>query len=187
MCYMGYPTSLWRDSFLIFPWSPATRSRVIRWVPPLVRRLFDDRRAAVCTGGTWCPPVSGTAMSEPNAGSDVVSMRTRADRRGDRYVLNGSKMNTLRDAAKEVVASIDDLVRRIAGCRRCWRQRRRGIRRELRRYCGRGLLRSNHCRRGWRRQDHDRFNMAAAPRGLWMADVSVKVQKRKREWDTMRL
>ncbi len=32
------------------------------------------------------------AMSEPNAGSDVVSMRTRADRQGDRYILNGSKM-----------------------------------------------------------------------------------------------
>jgi isovaleryl-CoA dehydrogenase len=32
------------------------------------------------------------AMSEPNSGSDVVSMRTRADRKGDRYVLNGSKM-----------------------------------------------------------------------------------------------
>jgi isovaleryl-CoA dehydrogenase len=32
------------------------------------------------------------AMSEPGSGSDVVSMRTRADRRGDRYVLNGSKM-----------------------------------------------------------------------------------------------
>ncbi|MBF9234191.1 isovaleryl-CoA dehydrogenase [Microvirga alba] len=32
------------------------------------------------------------AMSEPGSGSDVVSMRTRADKRGDRYVLNGSKM-----------------------------------------------------------------------------------------------
>jgi isovaleryl-CoA dehydrogenase len=31
-------------------------------------------------------------MSEPGAGSDVVSMRTRADRKGDRFVLNGSKM-----------------------------------------------------------------------------------------------
>ena len=31
-------------------------------------------------------------MSEPGAGSDVVSMRTRADRKGDRYVLNGAKM-----------------------------------------------------------------------------------------------
>ncbi len=32
------------------------------------------------------------AMSEPNAGSDVVSMRLRADKRGDRYILNGTKM-----------------------------------------------------------------------------------------------
>ena len=32
------------------------------------------------------------AMSEPGAGSDVVSMRLRAEKKGDRYVLNGSKM-----------------------------------------------------------------------------------------------
>jgi isovaleryl-CoA dehydrogenase len=36
--------------------------------------------------------VGALAMSEPGAGSDVVSMRTRAVKRGDRYVLNGSKM-----------------------------------------------------------------------------------------------
>ena len=36
--------------------------------------------------------VGGLAMSEPGAGSDVVSMKTRAERRGDRYVLNGNKM-----------------------------------------------------------------------------------------------
>ena len=36
--------------------------------------------------------VGALAMSEPGAGSDVVSMRLRADRRGDRYVLNGNKM-----------------------------------------------------------------------------------------------
>ncbi|SMG02873.1 isovaleryl-CoA dehydrogenase [Burkholderia singularis] len=36
--------------------------------------------------------VGALAMSEPNAGSDVVSMKLRADRRGDRYVLNGAKM-----------------------------------------------------------------------------------------------
>jgi isovaleryl-CoA dehydrogenase len=36
--------------------------------------------------------VGGLAMSEPNAGSDVVSMTTRAEKKGDRYVLNGTKM-----------------------------------------------------------------------------------------------
>jgi isovaleryl-CoA dehydrogenase len=36
--------------------------------------------------------VGALAMSEPGAGSDVVGMRLRADKRGDRYVLNGSKM-----------------------------------------------------------------------------------------------
>ncbi len=36
--------------------------------------------------------VGALAMSEPGAGSDVVGMRTRADKRGDRYVLNGNKM-----------------------------------------------------------------------------------------------
>lgn len=36
--------------------------------------------------------VGALAMSEPGAGSDVVSMRLRAEKRGDRYVLNGTKM-----------------------------------------------------------------------------------------------
>ena len=36
--------------------------------------------------------VGALAMSEPGAGSDVVSMKTRAEKNGDRYVLNGSKM-----------------------------------------------------------------------------------------------
>jgi isovaleryl-CoA dehydrogenase len=36
--------------------------------------------------------VGALAMSEPDAGSDVVSMQLRAEKKGDRYVLNGSKM-----------------------------------------------------------------------------------------------
>ena len=43
---------------------------------------------ALCAGTT----VGALAMSEPGAGSDVVSMRLRAEKRNDRYVLNGSKM-----------------------------------------------------------------------------------------------
>ncbi|HLI13267.1 MAG TPA: isovaleryl-CoA dehydrogenase [Alphaproteobacteria bacterium] len=36
--------------------------------------------------------VGALAMSEPGAGSDVVGMKLRAERKGDRYVLNGNKM-----------------------------------------------------------------------------------------------
>jgi isovaleryl-CoA dehydrogenase len=36
--------------------------------------------------------VGALAMSEPGAGSDVVSMRLRAEKHGDRFVLNGTKM-----------------------------------------------------------------------------------------------
>ena len=41
----------------------------------------------LCTG----EHVGALAMSEPNAGSDVVSMGLRADRKGDCYLLNGNK------------------------------------------------------------------------------------------------
>jgi isovaleryl-CoA dehydrogenase len=42
----------------------------------------------LCSGKT----VGALAMSEPGSGSDVVSMALRADKKNDRYVLNGSKM-----------------------------------------------------------------------------------------------
>jgi isovaleryl-CoA dehydrogenase len=36
--------------------------------------------------------IGALAMSEPNAGSDVVSMKLRAEKKGDKYILNGNKM-----------------------------------------------------------------------------------------------
>ncbi|MDV6326629.1 isovaleryl-CoA dehydrogenase [Idiomarina sp. PL1-037] len=42
----------------------------------------------LCTG----EHVGALAMSEPNAGSDVVSMKLRAEKKGDKYILNGNKM-----------------------------------------------------------------------------------------------
>ncbi|WP_286272618.1 isovaleryl-CoA dehydrogenase [Thalassotalea hakodatensis] len=42
----------------------------------------------LCTG----EHIGALAMSEPNAGSDVVSMKLRAEKQGDKYILNGNKM-----------------------------------------------------------------------------------------------
>lgn len=42
----------------------------------------------LCTG----EHLGALAMSEPGSGSDVVSMKTRAEKKGDRYILNGNKM-----------------------------------------------------------------------------------------------
>ncbi|MDW3684020.1 isovaleryl-CoA dehydrogenase [Cupriavidus sp. CV2] len=53
-----------------------TASQKAKYLPKLV-------------SGDW---IGALAMSEPNAGSDVVSMKLRADFKGDHYVLNGSKM-----------------------------------------------------------------------------------------------
>ena len=43
---------------------------------------------ALCTG----EKIGALAMSEPNAGSDVVSMKLKAEKKGDNYILNGNKM-----------------------------------------------------------------------------------------------
>ena len=43
---------------------------------------------ALCSG----EHIGALAMSEPEAGSDVVGMRLRAERQGDDFILNGNKM-----------------------------------------------------------------------------------------------
>lgn len=58
-----------------------------------IRRWGNDAQKekylpALCSGET----VGALAMSETGAGSDVVSMKLRAEKRNDRFVLNGSKM-----------------------------------------------------------------------------------------------
>lgn len=52
----------------------------------------DDQKTRYLTKLVTGEHVGALAMSEPGAGSDVVSMRLKAEKKGDRYVLNGSKM-----------------------------------------------------------------------------------------------
>jgi isovaleryl-CoA dehydrogenase len=56
------------------------------------RNGSEDQKRRYLPGLISGEHVGSLAMSEPGAGSDVVSMKTRADKRGDRWVLNGSKM-----------------------------------------------------------------------------------------------
>ena len=50
-----------------------------------------NRSATICRGSSRAAQIGALAMSEPGAGSDVVSMKLKAERKGDRYILNGSK------------------------------------------------------------------------------------------------
>lgn len=52
----------------------------------------DEQKRRFLPGLISGEQVGALAMSESEAGSDVLSMRSRAERRGDHYVLNGSKM-----------------------------------------------------------------------------------------------
>jgi isovaleryl-CoA dehydrogenase len=60
-------------------------NQINRWGTPEQKAAF---LPALCSG----EKVGALAMSESGSGSDVVSMRLRAEKRNDRYVLNGSKM-----------------------------------------------------------------------------------------------
>ena len=60
-------------------------NQINRWGTPDQKRKY---LPALCSGET----VGSLAMSESGSGSDVVSMKLRAQKRNDRYVLNGTKM-----------------------------------------------------------------------------------------------
>jgi len=60
-------------------------NQINRWATPAQKEKY---LPGLCSG----EKVGALAMSETGAGSDVVSLRLRAEKRNDRYVLNGSKM-----------------------------------------------------------------------------------------------
>jgi isovaleryl-CoA dehydrogenase len=61
-------------------------------VNQIKRNGSEEQRRRYLPGLISGESIGALAMSEPNAGSDVVSMKLRAERRGDRYILNGTKM-----------------------------------------------------------------------------------------------
>ncbi|OYW79706.1 MAG: acyl-CoA dehydrogenase, partial [Asticcacaulis sp. 32-58-5] len=61
-------------------------------VNQIVRNGNEDQKARYLPKLISGEHIGALAMSEPGAGSDVVSMTLRADKRGDHYVLNGTKM-----------------------------------------------------------------------------------------------
>jgi len=60
-------------------------NQIRRWGTPEQKERY---LPALCSGET----VGALAMSEPGAGSDVVSLRLAAEKKNDRYILNGTKM-----------------------------------------------------------------------------------------------
>lgn len=60
-------------------------NQINRWATPAQKEKY---LPALCSG----EKVGALAMSESGAGSDVVSLKLRAEKRNDRYVLNGTKM-----------------------------------------------------------------------------------------------
>jgi isovaleryl-CoA dehydrogenase len=61
-------------------------------VNQLRRNGTDEQKEKYLPGLISGDNVGALAMSEPGAGSDVVSMRLRAEKRNDRFILNGNKM-----------------------------------------------------------------------------------------------
>jgi alkylation response protein AidB-like acyl-CoA dehydrogenase len=61
---------------------------------PIFRNGSEGQRHKYISAAIRGEKIAGLALSEPGAGSDVASLRTTAIRRGDHYVLNGSKTFT---------------------------------------------------------------------------------------------
>lgn len=76
-----------RDNGLIF----STNAHMWTAEIPLLDFGTDDQKDRYLrklVSGEW---IGGNAMSEPDSGSDAYALSTRAEKRGDHYVLNGSK------------------------------------------------------------------------------------------------
>lgn len=95
-----------RDNGLIF----SLNAHMWTACMPLVGFGTDSQKARYLPGLCDGDLVSGNAMSEPGSGSDAYSLRTTAERKGDRYLLNGSKIYVTNGPVADVLvvfASVD--------------------------------------------------------------------------------
>jgi len=60
-------------------------------LPPILAMGSSAMKERVATGVLSGEKIMALAVTEPSGGSDVAALRTRAEKRGDRYVVNGSK------------------------------------------------------------------------------------------------
>ena len=70
---------------------------------PLVKFGTPEQQQAYLPGLISGDLIGVHAMTEPDSGSDAFSMRTRAERHGDRYVLNGTKLYITNAPVADVV------------------------------------------------------------------------------------
>jgi acyl-CoA dehydrogenase len=61
-------------------------------LPPVINFGSDDMKKRVAPAVLAGDKIIALAITEPSGGSDVANLKTRAERRGDRYIVNGSKM-----------------------------------------------------------------------------------------------
>ncbi len=82
---LGYAS---RDQGLLFSINASLWTNTI----PILLYGSEAQKKAYLPGLASGELIGANGASEPDAGSDIFSMRTRAERKGDRYVLNGTKM-----------------------------------------------------------------------------------------------
>jgi alkylation response protein AidB-like acyl-CoA dehydrogenase len=90
-----------RDNGLVF----SMNAHMWTVCAPLVAFGTEEQKTRYLPGLCNGDLIGGNAMSEPGSGSDAYSMRTTATKKGDRYILNGSKIFVTNGPVADVVVA----------------------------------------------------------------------------------
>jgi len=96
---LGY---MCRDNGLVF----SLNAHMWTACAPLVAFGNEEQKMRFLPGLCTGEQIGGNAASEPSSGSDVYGMKTTAQKRGDRYVLNGSKMFITNGSVADVLVAL---------------------------------------------------------------------------------